>query len=416
MSKQIISYKKTNAAWMPEIPVHWNFLRLGSVFEERSETVSENDFEALSVTMKGIVPQLDNAAKTVHVDNRKKVCVGDFAINSRSDRRGAGGVSMLEGSVSIINIVLKSSKYFVPDYTHFLLTSKQFQDEFFAKGKGIVSDMWSTKFSEMKTINLPIPPINEQESIVEHIKIQSQKINHFIQKKHRFIELLKEQRQSIVDRAVSKGINSKVQTKNSNIDWLDNIPEHWQLRRLKYCVLLNTNEYNVDDLPLDVFKIALENIDNWTGKYIETGNYQFEGKGNRFNAGDVLFNKLRPYLAKAFIAKDAGFSVGELLVLTPVKELITSEFLFQRLMTKQFIDIVNSSTYGAKMPRANWDFIGNLKIPIPPIEEQQQIVAHIKTETQNIDAAIAKAQKEIDLIKEYKEAMISEAVMGKIKM
>ena len=230
-----------------------------------------------------------------------------------------------------------------------------------------------------------------------------------------FIELLKEQRQSVIDLAITKGTNANTKLIESGVNWIGKIPQHWQFRKLKFCVSLNSNEINENEISDEVFKIALENIDNWTGKFIDTGNPKFEGKGVPFKGGDVLFNKLRPYLAKAFIAKSLGLCVGELLVLSPNAEYFTSEFLFQRLMTSDFIDIVNSSTYGAKMPRASWNFIGNLKIPIPPIEEQKQIVGDIKTETATIDTAISKAEREIELIKEYKEAMISEAVMGKRK-
>ena len=193
------------------------------------------------------------------------------------------------------------------------------------------------------------------------------------------------------------------------------MPEHWEVRKLKFTVKIN-NATEIDENSIDEnsFKLALENIDNWTGKYIQTGNPEFEGKGKQFKEGDVLFNKLRPYLAKAFIAKSDGICVGELLVFTPIAGLITKEYLFQRLMTPAFIEAVNGSTYGAKMPRANWDFIGNLKIGIPPFQEQNEIINFINNETQLIDIALSKAEREIELIKEFKESMIAEAVMGKL--
>ena len=192
------------------------------------------------------------------------------------------------------------------------------------------------------------------------------------------------------------------------------IPEHWEVRRLKYCVSLNSNAISSENNDKNCLKIALENIDNWTGKYIQTKTPDFEGQGNFFKKGDVLFNKLRPYLAKVYVANEEGFSVGELLVLSPNREYFTSDFLFQRLVTTDFIKIVNSSTYGAKMPRASWNFIGNLKLPIPPLKEQHQIASYIKTETTKIDQAIEKSEREILLIKEYKESMIAEAVLGKL--
>ncbi|WP_268225703.1 restriction endonuclease subunit S [Sinomicrobium oceani] len=399
-----------------QLPAHWDSYRIGSVFVERIEKVSDEDFAPLSVTMKGVVPQLENVAKTTNGENRKRVCINDFVINSRSDRKGSGGMSKYDGSVSLINTVLKPNSKYDNRYTNYLLTNVLFQEEFYKFGKGIVDDMWSTKYFDMKYIKVPCPPKEEQIAIANYLDKQAKKIKHFIRKKQAFIELLKEQRQAIISKAVTKGINPDVALKESGIEWLGNIPEHWGLRKLKFCVSLNSNPTPTDTEGKEYLKVALENIDNWTGKFIKTENPDFEGQGNFFKEEDVLFNKLRPYLAKAYVAKEEGFSVGELLVLTPNKEYFTSEFLFQRFMTSDFIEVVNSSTYGAKMPRASWSFIGNLKLPIPPKEEQAQIVSQIKTETAKIDQAIAKAEKEIELIKEYREAMIAEAVLGKLKV
>ena len=114
------------------------------------------------------------------------------------------------------------------------------------------------------------------------------------------------------------------------------------------------------------------------------------------------------------MAQNDGYCVGELLVLKPLQELITSEFLFFRLMTVEIIDYVNGSTYGAKMPRANWDFIGNIKIPLPSIDEQNIIVSKIKEETKTIDETIFKTEEELRLVAEYKEALISNAVTGQL--
>lgn len=406
-------FKKTGISWISEIPMHWEISRLGNYFNERIEIVNDTEYPPLSVTMKGIVPQLDHVAKTDHNENRKKVLINDFVINSRSDRKGSGGISNHDGSVTIISTVLKPNDHFYSEYTNYLLTNKNFQEEFYRNGKGIVDDMWSTKFRDMKNIRIPVPPTDEQKKIADFIKTKSEKINSFIQKKQLFIKLLKEQRQSIINHAVTKGSNPDVKMRDSGIEWLGQVPEHWGIRKLKFCVTQNSNDLNLEGIDRNVFKVALENIDKWTGKYIKSESSLFEGEGKYFKKGDVLFNKLRPYLAKAYIPDTEGICVGEFLVFTPNKEILESQFLFQRLMTTEFIEIVNSSTYGSKMPRANWDFIGNLKIAIPPLDEQKQIVEHIKLETKTMDIAISKAEREIELMKEYKEALIAEAVIGK---
>ena len=139
----------------------------------------------------------------------------------------------------------------------------------------------------------------------------------------------------------------------------------------------------------------------------------FEGHGISFVKGDILFGKLRPYLAKVLYADFSGSAVGDIYVFRPT-ERVDSSFGFYRSTAESFIHKVNGSTFGAKMPRASWDFIGNLKIAIPKSGEQKQIVRYIEKETARIDALISKSEKEIELLQEYRTALISEVVTGKI--
>lgn len=409
---------KTNIAWMPELPEHWKLSRVKNYFTFSNEVVGEDysGFNVLSLSVNGVIIRDMESGKGKHsmsmdlyqiVEPKSIIlCLFDMDVTPR-----------IVGICENLGIITSAYTTIVPKdnvcerFYYYFFLHQDYNKSLKAQGTGVRTTLTNTQFGAVK---IPIPPYQEQIQIANYLDTQSQKINHFIAKKQQFIALLKEQRQSVINEAVTKGINKKVKLKDSGIKWLGNIPEHWEVRKLKYCVTLNSNEIDIENIETDLKKIALENIDNWTGRFVETGNPTFEGKGNYFKTGDVLFNKLRPYLAKAFIAEENGIAVNELLILTPNENIFTSQFLFQRLMTSDFIDVVNSSTYGAKMPRANWTFIGNLKLPIPPLSEQTQIINHIKTETATIDTAIAKTVKEIELIKEYKEAMIAEAVMGKV--
>jgi type I restriction enzyme S subunit len=193
--------------------------------------------------------------------------------------------------------------------------------------------------------------------------------------------------------------------KESGIEWLGEVPEHWSLRKLKYAVTLTKQD--AEERHED-FQIALENIESWTGQFIETDS-DYSVSGDAFEEGDILFNKLRPYLAKVYHAQRAGTPVGELLVFRPEPD-VSSRFLFYRLLSAEFIDVVDGSTYGAKMPRASWDFIGDLQIPIPPVEEQRTIAAYLDRKTAQIDTLIAKKQRLIDLLQEQRTAVINRAV------
>jgi len=156
----------------------------------------------------------------------------------------------------------------------------------------------------------------------------------------------------------------------------------------------------------------LENIESWTGQYIETKDIEPEGACNVFKKGDLLFGKLRPYLAKSWIAKYDGICSSEFIVMQDCK--IKLNYLQLIFFLKMFIDHVNSSTYGAKMPRANWEFIGNCKLPIPPDHEQEEIVDHLYAYIQRVTNFIDNSHEGILLLHEYRTRLISDVVTGKI--
>jgi len=193
--------------------------------------------------------------------------------------------------------------------------------------------------------------------------------------------------------------------KSSSVEWIGDIPSHWETRKFKYSVAqkaIKSSDYT--------FKIGLENIEGKTSKFIATEEDAFNEDGIVFRAGDVLFGKLRPYLVKVYIPKQDGICVSEFLVLSPLVEISSSHFVKYLMLSSDFIDIVNGSTYGSKMPRASWDFVGNLKIPLPPLEEQKQIADFLDKKSTQIDEFIADKQALIALFEEQKSAVINEAV------
>ncbi|MFW6020282.1 MAG: restriction endonuclease subunit S, partial [Bacteroidales bacterium] len=182
---------------------------------------------------------------------------------------------------------------------------------------------------------------------------------------------------------------------------------NWTIFKLKYLVRLINKKVTSNEV--DYPYIGLENIQSWKGKlYKDIIEYNPDVASNSFQKEDVLFGKLRPYLAKAFIANFDGLCSSELLVLRGEK--IYNKFLLYFLLSKNFISVVDSSTYGSKMPRANWTFIGNLKLTKPPLPEQKSIAHFLDRETSRIDALIEKKRKLIELLKEKRTALITRAV------
>jgi type I restriction enzyme S subunit len=191
--------------------------------------------------------------------------------------------------------------------------------------------------------------------------------------------------------------------KPSGVEWLGEVPEHWEVLPLKRRARLLTEKTDNRSNP-----VALENIESWTGRLIETET-EFQGEGLSFEAGDILFGKLRPYLAKVYLASTAGEAVGDFHVIHSSPSLL-SRLLQYQLLNREVIDLVNSSTYGAKMPRASWSFLGSIGIPIPPFHEQPLIATFLDRETAMIDALIAEQQRLIELLQEKHQAVISHAV------
>lgn len=194
--------------------------------------------------------------------------------------------------------------------------------------------------------------------------------------------------------------------KDSGIEWIGEVPAKWEMKKVKHLVdLIIEKAENSSEVS---FRIALENIESFTGKYLN-GTGIFEGMGNYFQRDDILFNKLRPYLAKVFMAPSDGVALGELLVLRPKPE-SDKTFLLYRFLSKPFVSVVNGATYGAKMPRANWELIGNLKVPVPDSLNQKIIGSYLNHKTHLIDTLIEKEQKQIELLQEQRAAIINQAV------
>lgn len=191
--------------------------------------------------------------------------------------------------------------------------------------------------------------------------------------------------------------------KDSGVEWLGKVPDHWEVKRLKRCLSLMTEKTSRRDYP-----VALENIEGWSGRFIETES-EFEGEGVAFAPGDILFGKLRPYLAKAYLAQTNGEAVGDFHVLRP-KEEISGRYAQYQILNPDFISIADSSTFGAKMPRVGWEFMGNMGFLAAPTSEQTAIATFLDRETAKLDSLIAKQERLIELLQEKRQALIAHAV------
>lgn len=397
--------------WIQSLPNEWSITKIGSHFKCRNEKVNDTDYPPLSVAKQGVVPQIETVAKTDANDNRKLVLMDDFVINSRSDRKESCGLSKLNGSVSLINHVLyqNDQDYYMP-FVGILFKNYGFAEEFYRWGHGIVADLWTTRWQEMKNIEIPLPPLKEQKLIFDFLTNRTSKINQLISNQEKQIEKLKEYRQAIITKAVTKGLDPNAPMKDSGVEWIGNIPCNWETLKLKYCFSVRNEKYENGNYDY----VALENVEPFSGKYKATESNAFYSLAEtiRANRNDVIFGKLRPYLSKAFlIAKDCYVS-SEFAVLYGLGGNRTS-FLKYLLISSKFIDVINSSTYGTKMPRANIDFIRNLEIAIPDVKTQKEIVNYLDEACIKIDRLIDVKVRKIAQLSNYKRSLIYEYVTGK---
>lgn len=400
--------KPSGIEWIGDIPDDWEVTKIGQLYLERNEKVSDREYEALSVTKHGILKQLESAAKTDNGDNRKLVKSGDFVINSRSDRRGSCGISKFDGSVSLINIILMPTQKIANGYYNYLFRTENFADEFYKYGNGIVDDLWSTKWTSMKKILVPFPSLRTQQRIADYLDEKCGEIDATIAKQKESIEKLKAYKQSLISETVTKGLDKSAPLKPSGIDYLGDIPSHWEIKKLKFLVSL------IDNKTKDGHSISLENIESGTGKLIETEN-TYDGEGISFKENDLLFGKLRPYLAKVYLSALKGRALGDFYVMRANKG-TNPNFLKFVLLSDWFIKIVDSSTYGTKMPRASWDFTGGMRIPLPPISEQDCISSYLEIKCSEVDTFIIEKQNIIQKLDAYKKSLIFECVTGKTEL
>ena len=401
--------KDSGVEWIGKCPSSWQIQTIGSLFKVRNEKVNDTEYPPLSVTKNGIVPQMENVAKSDANDNRKMVLADDFVINSRSDRKQSCGVSSLDGSVSLINMVLYPAKVVpvVPTYMNYLLKNYGFAEEFYRWGHGIVADLWTTRWQEMKSILLPMPSMEEQQQILEILDKKMNDVDRLIGNVQKQIEKLKAYKQSLITEVVTKGLDSTVPMKDSGVEWIGEMPKHWKIEKLKFNVSVNAEKQSGLDLPY----IALEHIEGFSGKRIETDSVYEVDDAIVAHSGEVLFGKLRPYLAKVYKVEEETYVSSEFAVFSA--ETIDHQSLKWYMLSYGFLDTVNASTYGTKMPRANIDFVKNMYIPVFDVQEQEEIAIYLNEKSSQIEQLIAIKKSKIDKLEQYKRSLIYEYVTGK---
>lgn len=401
--------KDSGISWIADIPEHWSVSKIGGLYSLRVTKVSDRDYPPLSVTNKGILPQLETAAKTNAHDDRKLVCKGDFAINSRSDRRGSCGISSYTGSVSLINTILRPMTEMHPQYYDWLFHTIQFGDEFYKWGHGIVDDLWTTGWQDMKKISIPTPPITEQAVIADFLDEQCAEIDSLISDIQSQIEALEEYKRSVITEAVTKGLDPDVEMRDSGVQWIGEIPTHWTLIRIGSLYGLRTQKVSdIDYPPLSVTKMGvLPQLDT-----VAKTNAHDDRK--LVVKGDFVINSRSDRRGSCGISDYTGSVSLINTVLFPITEM-NPRYYNWYFHTVGFADEFYRWGHGIvdDLWTTGWHYMKNILISVPPLDEQQRIADYLDSKCAEIDNIITEKKQQIETIEEYKKSLIFEYVTGK---
>lgn len=410
--------KDSGLVWLGKIPAGWSLTKIGGLYSIRNEKVSDKDYPPLSVTNKGILPQLETAAKTNDGENRKLVRIGDFAINSRSDRRGSCGISPYNGSVSLINIVMMPREKMVPTYYEWLFHTTQFGDENYRWGHGIVDDLWTTGWQEMKKITIPMPPLDEQKRIADYLNAKCAEIDALAADIQTQINTLEQYKSSVITEAVTKGLNPDAEMKDSGIEWVGMIPSTWIMRKGKYMFVQRSMRGNSIELqllsPTQKFGVIPQSLyEELTGMSAVKLNEKADlSLLKTIHRGDFCIS-LRSFQGGFEYSEYEGVVSPAYQVFYPTVEIADGyyHYLFKEA---GFIDKMNSYTMTLRDGKniAFADF-GNTYIPYPPVEEQTAIAIYLDGRCAQINALIDQKNEQLSTLDAYKKSLIYEYVTGK---
>jgi type I restriction enzyme, S subunit len=438
MVKTYPKYKDSGAPWIGKVPEYWNVLPTRTLFFEVKER-GHIDEQMLSVTIsKGVIRQADLISSTSKKDSSnedkskyKLVEPGDITYNKMRAWQGAVGVSQYRGIVSPAYIVVRPRRKRNANYFHYLLRTPAFAKEAERWSYGITSDQWSLRAEHFKMIYCPVPSTEEAEAIVKYLAAVNKIIRRYIREKQKVIKLLNEQKQAVINHAITKGVNHNVRLKPSGIDWLGDIPEHWETRRICSClesivtgvwgddpidqnlsdhiICVRVADFDMLNLKISTKKLTVRAIPRniCQSRLLQQNDILIEksGGGDAQPVGRVVVHDLKePAVSSNFISR---LRPNQLLM-RPLFLLYVLTLLQLRrhniLSIKQTTGIQNLDI---KHYFSNW-------IALPSLGEQDKIINSIESQFESITRVQQLVYRDIELIREYRIRLISDVVTGKV--
>ena len=418
MTQRYSTYKESGVQWLGEIPGHWGLVRVKALLNERTEKSKTGTGEPLSMSQKyGIIPTKDmdivpNAASSYV--GAKNVYAGDIVFNKLKAHLGVFAISQYDGLVSPDYAVYCSKGLSDKRYIEYQFHTPLYIQEFKRHATGVAIGLTRLYTNQLYAIQSIYPPLEEQRAIVTYLDDKCGKIDKLVEGKQKQIELLAEMKQRIIADAVTQGLNPNVTMKATNIPWLKEIPEHWEMRKMKY-IFDERSEKNHPDEPM-LSATQSEGVilqSKYQGRVVVV-NTGFEGL-KLVKVGDFVIH-LRSFQGGIEYAYDQGIISSAYTILNP-KYPEFSAYYKKLFKSSAFIDLLKICVTGIREGQnINYSKLKQFYIPLPPLPEQRAIVTYLDDKCSKIDLLVEKLKAEIDAIKEYKQRLISDVVTGQIKV
>ena len=423
--KRYDSYKDSGVEWLGSIPSHWRKSKFKFVSDlytgnslndsQKLQYESENSDDIPYVSSKDIDVEFqtvnyNNGLRIPRINNPLKISPkGSFLMVVEGGSSGRKKV-YLEQDVCFVNKLCSFNSRENTKFQYYFIQSSNYQDKFKLSMSGLIG---SVSISNLKDFELTLPPLSEQEQIVSFLDTKTSLIDSLIEKTQRKIELLKEKRTSLINEVVTKGLNPNVEMKDSGVEWIGEIPRDWKSKRFSYSINIQkgkipknlTDEQLVDSLPYLSMGVLrgdepLEFSNESGVVQVSKGDIGLLWDGS--NSGEVIkINR-------------EGILSSTVSLLSLKDNTLDKEFSFYLL--KFYEKDFRENTIGMGIPHVSGDHVRESKLIIPPLPEQQQIVEYLDEQTQLIDNTISIEEKRIELLKEYRQSLISEVVTGKLKV
>lgn len=419
--------KDSQINWVGDIPSHWLTSKIKNNFTFSKSTNTSKNPTILSLTLQGIKIRditTNEGQIASSYDNYTKVYKNDIVMNPMDLISGFVDCSPVEGVISPAYYTLKPNKDIDPEYYKYYLQKHYYEKIFFPFAEGVsVDHRWTLKKEDFLNFSIIKPPLEEQKQIANYLDKKTSKIDTTIAKNKELITLLEEKRTALINQVVTKGLNPEVPMKDSGIEWIGEIPEHWVINRLKFLITKNAQygancEPEADEDKFDYRYVRITDIDdNSTLKDNIVFLSKDNAKGFILNEGDVLFARSGATVGKTYLYdKNDGECcfAGYLIRYVTNKHLLNPKYLLYFSFSKSYIEWIKIVSTQATIQNVSADKYDNLIISLPEIKEQNTIVNYLDKETSKINKTITKIKENISLLEEYKTSLIHHVVTGKI--